>query len=59
MIVQTALRVELAKVKLEKVANPEELAFTVWLFVPQPLTVAVTETVVPPGAKLAPDGSIN
>jgi hypothetical protein len=42
VIVQTALRFEFAKVKVEKVANPVELAFTVCELVPQPLTVAVT-----------------
>jgi hypothetical protein len=57
--VQIAFRLEFVNVKVEKVANPEEFAFTTCELVPQPLTVAVTWTVDPPGAKLVPEGSMS
>ena len=57
---QIAFRLEFVNVKVENVANPEEeFAFTTCELVPQPLTVAVTWTVDPPGAKLAPEGSMS
>ena len=37
------------KLRVEKVTSPVELAFTTCELLPQPLTVAVTWTIVAPG----------
>jgi hypothetical protein len=48
-MVHVAFKVAWVKLRVENVTTPVELAFTICELLPQPLTVAVTDTTVAPG----------